>query len=517
MRRILLADADAFFVAVARALDPEGAGRAALLIVGGSRESRGVVCSASYETRKFGVRSAMPIARALRLCPDAMCVPVPMKACGQKSAEIRKLLHRFAPIVEGASIDEWYLDLCGTEGVYHHEPLAATAERIRAAVHEATGLTLSIGGGTNKLIAKMAVPRAKPDGVLIVEPGAEEAFVRSCTLAEIPLVGPKFQARLAARGLITVEDVFPYDVAMLRRKGALSAREATWLWKRVHGVDDSGVAHREVNRGLSRDETFGKDLHDDNDIERELLRLVTRAAADMRGDGLTARTVAVRLRDWDFRTRGAQRTLPEPVVSDRVILRVARELLATLRKARRVPARLVGVRLSGLGAARAEDQFELFTTSPPRDPSSPPDPTGETDRDRGLARAIDRVRGKFGAKSIVPGGLAEEDPRPPVPSLACGHKRQRQSSLATAVTHPVGQRQRSTVRFRDLPRECESDPGAVQLRGVERDEQIGSLGEAGPLVADPDVQPPIPALPPDLHGAAPLDRRVHGIAHQVDQ
>src|SRR5216110_3527102 len=135
MRRILLADADAFYVAVARAIDPEGAGRAPLLIVGGSRESRGVVCSASYETRAFGVRSAMPIARALRLCPDAMCVPVPMKACARKSGEIRQLLHRFAPIVEGASIDEWYLDLTGTEGVYHHEPLTATAERIRAAVH----------------------------------------------------------------------------------------------------------------------------------------------------------------------------------------------------------------------------------------------------------------------------------------------------------------------------------------------------------------------------------------------
>jgi len=398
MRRILLADADAFYVAVARALDPEGAGRAPLLIVGGSRDSRGVVCSASYETRKFGVRSAMPIARALRLCPDAMCVPVPMKACGQKSAEIRKLLHHFAPIVEGASIDEWYLDLTGTEGVYYHEPLAATAERIRAGVLEATGLTVSIGGGTNKLIAKIAVARAKPDGVLIVEPGSEEAFLRSCTLAEIPLVGPKFQARLAARGLITVEDVFLYDVAALHRKGGLSAREATWLWNRVHGVDEAGVAHREVNRGLSRDETFAKDLHDDIDIERELLRLVTRAAADLRGDGLTVRTVAVRLRDWDFRTRSAQRTLAEPVVSDRVILRVARELLASLRKARRVPARLVGVRLSGLTAPQTPDQLALFTaTSPP-----------ETERDRGLAQAIDRVRGKYGAKSIVPGGIAEE-------------------------------------------------------------------------------------------------------------
>src|SRR5687768_11160906 len=196
--RILLADADAFYVAVARMVDPEGAGKAELLIVGGTRESRGVVCSASYEARKFGVRSAMPIARALRLCPDATCVPVPFKACAQKSAEIRRLLQQFTPTVEGASIDEWYLDLTGTEGVYHHEPLATTAERIRSAVYGATGLTLSIGGGTNKLIAKMAVARAKPDGVLIVEPGAEEPFLRSCTLAEIPLVGPKFQARLAA-------------------------------------------------------------------------------------------------------------------------------------------------------------------------------------------------------------------------------------------------------------------------------------------------------------------------------
>ncbi len=401
MRRILLADADAFYVAVARALDPEGAGRAPLLIVGGSRDSRGVVCSASYETRKFGVRSAMPIAQARRLCPDAMCVPVPMKECGRRSAEIRQLLHRYAPIVEGASIDEWYLDLTGTEGVYHHEPLATTAERIRAGVRDATGLTLSIGGGTNKVIAKMAVARAKPDGVLIVESGSEEAFLRSCTLAEIPLVGPKFQARLATRGLVTVEDVFAFDIPTLRQRANLSAREATWLWNRVHGVDEAQVAHREMNRGISRDETFSKDLHEDEDIERELLRLVTRAAGDMRGDGLTARTVAVRLRDWDFRTRSAQRSLREPVVSDRVILRVARELLETLRKARRVPARLVGVRLSGLAPAKAEDQFGLFV-------SPPAGTTAETERDRGLAQAIDRVRGKFGAKSIVPGGLAQE-------------------------------------------------------------------------------------------------------------
>src|SRR6266498_4249271 len=148
-RRILLADADAFYVAVARMVDPDGAGKAPLLIVGGSRESRGVVCSASWETRKFGVRSAMPIGRALRLCPDAMCVPIPRKACSEKNHEIREVLERFSPIVEGASIDEWYLDLGGTEGVYHDEPLHRTAHRIRDAVRQKTTLSVSIGGGTN--------------------------------------------------------------------------------------------------------------------------------------------------------------------------------------------------------------------------------------------------------------------------------------------------------------------------------------------------------------------------------
>ncbi|MGH7521387.1 MAG: Y-family DNA polymerase [Gemmatimonadales bacterium] len=396
MRRILLADADAFYVAVARAVDPEGAGRAALLIVGGSRDSRGVVCSASYEVRKFGVRSAMPIARALRLCPDAMCVPVPFKECWRKSGEIRQALQQFTPVVEGASVDEWYLDLTGTEGVYHHEPLATTAQRIRDHVRATTGLTLSIGGGTNKLIAKMAVDRAKPssggDGVMIIEPGSETAFLRTCTLAEIPLVGPKFQQRLAALGLVTVTDVLRHDLAALQQW--MNKREAAWLWNRAHGLDDGTVAHRVMNKGLSRDETFGRDLQQDEDIERELLRLVTRAAADMRGDGLSARTVAVRLRDWDFKTRATQRTLPEPVVSDRVILRVARELLGKLRTDRRVPARLVGVRLSGLVKTHEKDQIALLDSE-------------ETERDRGLAQAIDRVRGRFGAKSIVPGGLTE--------------------------------------------------------------------------------------------------------------
>lgn len=192
--RILLVDADAFFVAVARLVDPEGAGKARLLIVGGT--TRGVVCSASYETRQFGVRSAMPISRALRLCPGAMCVPVP-RACGRYSKAIRAVLGRFTPVVEGASIDEWYLDLTGTEALYKDAPLDEVARTIRAAVIADTGLTVSIGGGTNRLIAKLAVEHAKPKpgskatGVHVVPSGQELEFMRGITLGEIPMIGPR--------------------------------------------------------------------------------------------------------------------------------------------------------------------------------------------------------------------------------------------------------------------------------------------------------------------------------------
>jgi DNA polymerase-4 len=403
-RRILLADADAFFVGVARMVDPDGAGKAPLLIVGGSRDSRGVVCSASYETRKFGVRSAMPISRALRLCPDAMCVPVPRRACSEKSAEIRAVLERFAPMVEGASIDEWYMDLGGTEGVYHHEPLAETAQRMREAVRTATGLSVSIGGGTNKLIAKLAVERAKPKpgtgatGVHIVDAGAEGAFLRTFTLADLPMVGPKFQERLATLGMRTVPDVLAHDLPALRQM--LGEREAEWLWARAHGMDDSIVEGGGEAKSISRDETFAQDLRDDADLQRELVALVTRAAFDLRTDGLAARTITVRIRDMDFRTRSAQRTLPEAVVSDRIILKVARELLMKLRIARRVPARLLGVALSSLGHDPGADQLTLFATRN--------DPLAETERDRVLARTIDRVREKFGATGIRPASLSQD-------------------------------------------------------------------------------------------------------------
>jgi DNA polymerase IV len=395
-RRILLADADAFYVAVARLVDPEGAGKARCLVVGGSAEHRGVVTSASYEARAFGVHSAMPMARAIRLCPEAVIAPVPWEACAAKSREIRTALERYSPVVEQASSDEFYLDLSGTENLYGHEPLEQTARRIRDAVVQATSLTVSIGGGTTKLVAKIAAGVAKPgpdrpgDGVHIVAPGEEESFLRRFALADLPMVGPRAQERLAGLGWRSVADVQRQDLRTLVAR--LGPREGEWLWERVRGVDHSTVAPWTEPKSISRDTTFATDLETDDDLLRELAQQVDRATADLRGEGLVARTVTVKLRDADFTTRQAGRTLPVPVLTDRAVFAVARELLARLRAARRVPARLIGVALSQLERPGGDAQLALLETEHSG--------TAETERDRTLARAIDRVRERFGTDAL---------------------------------------------------------------------------------------------------------------------
>jgi len=400
VRRILLADADAFYVAVARLADPEGAGKARLLIVGGSADRRGVVTSASYEARAYGVHSAMPMARAVRLCPGATVVPVPWEACADKSREIGAVLRRFTPVVEQASSDEFYVDLSGTEGLYG-ESLTETAHRIRDAVTSETALPVSIGGGTSKLVAKLAAGLAKPrpgteaNGVRIVQPGGEAEFMLQFALADIPFIGPKFQERLARFGLRTVGDAVRQERRTLAQW--LGEREGNWLFERVRGIDRAPVeADREV-KSVSRDETFATDLNDDDALAARLLSLADRASADVRASGLVARTVTVKLRDADFTTRQASRTLTEAVRSDRAVYAVARELLARLRAARRVPARLLGVALSHLAAADGEAQLSLL---------EPPAKRVESERDRAISRVIDQVRERYGRDALGRGGTA---------------------------------------------------------------------------------------------------------------
>ncbi|HEX7048876.1 MAG TPA: DNA polymerase IV [Longimicrobiales bacterium] len=396
-RRILLVDCDQFYVQCARLADPEGAGREELLLVGGRPEGRGVVTSASYGARRYGVRSAMPMARAVRLCPAARVVPVPWALCRRKGREVREVLRGFTPVVEPASIDEAYLDLTGTEALYGGASPAEVAERIRAAVLEATEIVVSIGGGTSKLVAKLAVERAKPAGVHIVEAGAEAEFLRGFALAELPGVGPTFAAELRRMGLVRVEDALPLDEGALARR--LGERRARWLYRRIRGRDDRPVDPNQPTKSVSREETFPRDLDADDALETELLRLAVKLGGDLRRKGLRARTITVKIRDGDFRTRQASRTLAAPLDADRAIYAVARELLARLRNARRTGARLLGIAASQFGADAGGTQLTLF--------DAPAEEEVETERDRRLSRAMDAVRDRFGADAVRPGKLLD--------------------------------------------------------------------------------------------------------------
>lgn len=404
-RRILLSDSDAFFVACARAADPGGAGRARLLIVGGSAESRGVVTSASYEARQYGVRAGMPTALAARRCPEALIVPVPRDVVGRTSRAIFAVLARFAPVFEPASVDEAYLDLSGTEALYRGEPLEATARRIRQAVVDETGFTVSIGGGTSKLVAKMAVEVAKPKpgtgatGVYIVAPGDEARFMRRFALADIPGVGPAFAERLAQLGLRTVEDAAAHDRAALC--GLLGARAGAWLHDRTRGVDARPVAPRGRAKSTSREDTFPRDVSDEAALAAELARLVERVIEDLRGDRYTARRVTVKVKAADFTVRTVSRTLAQPVQTAAAVQPVARALLARVRQGWRPPARLVGVALELLEPAEASAaQLSMFAPADAGGADAGAADGTETDRDRRLATAVDAIRDRFGRGAI---------------------------------------------------------------------------------------------------------------------
>ena len=392
--RILLVDCDMFFVQVARLADPEGAGLERLLLVGGSPSGRGVVTSASYEARAFGVRSGMPTAQALRLCPEAVVAPVPRSACARKSRAIGDTLKRLAPVVQAASIDEFYLDLSGTERLFA-EGLTTTARRIREEVLTATGISVSVGGGTGRTVAKLAVRRAKPGGVLVIPPGEEAAFVRTHRLADLPGVGPVFAELLARRGLVEVENAIRVERAWLC--SWLGEGRGNWLYRRIRGIDASPVSDREPRKSVSSERTFGSDLEDDRSIERELLRICVDVTSALREGDLQTRTITVKLRDADFTTRQSGHTLPDPVETDHAVYAVALPLLRELRARRRRGVRLIGVGLSSLVEREAPRQLGLFTNEDPL----------ESDRDRTLARVVDDLRDRFGSRALLPGRVLE--------------------------------------------------------------------------------------------------------------
>jgi DNA polymerase-4 len=254
---------------------------------------------------------------------------------------------------------------------------------------------VSIGGGTRRLIAKLATTRAKPAGVHIVPNGEEQTFLNEHELADLPGVGPALVEELRRRGLVRVEDALVVQPEWLR--AWLGEGRGAWLHRHIRGIDASEVDPRERRRSISAERTFHEDVDADAELQRRLLDLATSLAGTLRHKRFRAKTVTVKLRDFDFRTRQRGHTVPHPVESDTVIQGLARSLLADLRDARRVPVRLLGIGLGGLVPADAPQQLGLFS-----EPVA-----GETERERTLSRAVDEVRNRFGSDAVVPASLYE--------------------------------------------------------------------------------------------------------------
>lgn len=386
--RIMHVDLDAFFVEVCRQRHPE-LRDVDLLVIGGRADGRGVVQSASYGARRFGVRAGMPSAHAARLCPDATFFQGNFDHYREASRAVRCVLEQHAPLVVMASLDEAYLDFSGTERLYPVSLLPA-AETIRAAVAAQTGLDCSIGIGPNRMIAKLASDYAKPRGLMEVRAGWEEGFLAGLPLAALPGIGPRTAARLADLGLTEVVQVQRLPLEKLE---ALLGADAKALKLRAHGHGGATLRPSRGARSVSRETTLSHDLRDPAALETVLARLVARVGADLRGDGLAARTVVLKLRHDDFRTVTRRRTLDDPTQMDAELFAAATALFRDAFedvRARDRGVRLIGIAAVNLTAAAEGDLFE------------PP----ERARLRKLTSAVDAVRARFGFDALTPARIS---------------------------------------------------------------------------------------------------------------
>ncbi len=386
--RIVHVDLDAFFVEVCRQVDPS-LKNVDLLVVGGRRDQRGVVQSASYGARRYGIHSGMPIARAVALCPAATFHQGEFRHYRNASRAVRSILKQFSPTVVMASLDEAYLDFTGTDRM-HPTSLLPVAESIRDRVHAETGLDCSVGIGPNRMVAKIASEAAKPRGLLEVRPGWQEGFLAGLPLSAIPGIGPKTAKRLAELGLSDVAEVQRRSLEDLER---LLGPAAKSLKRRAHGHGGSTLTGGGLPKSVSRETTLSRDSTDRERLERLLTLFTARIAGQLRGDGLMARTVTLKLRHGDFRTITRQQTLPHATDLDHELRGPIQVLFdqaftEVLRRAQGV--RLIGVGASNLTPSETPDLFE----EPART------------RQRELTSAVDRVRERFGFDAVTPASIA---------------------------------------------------------------------------------------------------------------
>jgi len=376
-RAIVHLDLDAFYASVEQLRRPELRGRP--VIVGGSPAEdhrRGVVSAASYEARRFGVRSAMPLVRALRLCPEALLVPVDFPAYREASAAVFAIARAYTPLVEPISLDEAYIDV--TDSLRRFGPPEVIAAAIRDRVLEECALHASFGVATSKTVAKVASELRKPRGFVVVPPGTEAAFLAPLPLRALPGLGPATERALAGLGISTLGGLAGLPLDTIRRRVGEAAGRS--LWERAQGIDDSPVAIPGRPKSVSREETFAADVAARGVLDDRLRQLAADVGRRLRAGGWRARTVTLKLRYGDFTTFARQRSLPSPVDSDRAIAAAALGLLDEAWSGR--PVRLLGV---GTAALDDASQLELL------DPGS--------ERDSHLDRTLDALRERFGERA----------------------------------------------------------------------------------------------------------------------
>jgi DNA polymerase-4 len=389
---ILHVDLDAFFAAVEQLDDPSLRGKA---VVVGGLGNRGVVSTASYEARRFGVHSAMPMSRARRACPHAVFLSPRMARYQEKSREVMAILRDVTPLVEQLSVDEAFLDVAGARRRLGAPPEIAVL--IRRRVHEETGLTLSIGVATTKFLAKLTSDMAKPDGMLVVEPGTELGFLAPLPLTRLWGVGPATLAKLERIGLRTIGDVAVTPVDTLER--ALGASLGAHLHSLANNDDDRDVIPGRDAKSIGAEETFGTDLRTRAACDRELVRLCDRVGSRLRGSGLTARTITLKIRFATFETRTRARTLADSTDVSAVLLDTARELLDAFDVRR-------GVRLLGVSCSQLVEPGERIEAQTLLDLVDETAVEHERiARRAAVERAVDDVRDRFGSAAVQPATL----------------------------------------------------------------------------------------------------------------
>ena len=381
LRQIAHLDLDCFFVSVERIKNPSLNGKP--VVVGGTPGGRGVVASASYEARKFGVRSAMPTSRAIRLCPNLIVVPGSHGEYGKYSDRLYKRLCELAPVVERASIDEMNLDFTGCEALYGND-LPGFMKNVQKLVWDELRLPCTIALASNKTLAKIAANTVKPNGVIIVPHGTEKSFLAPLPVGTIPGVGKKTEELLHENGFRQIADLQKLTREKLT---AILGRHGGWIFEVANG-SGSYTVHPEISRqSISREQTFSHDIPDIAEMERRLFPLVEDVCATVRKKSCKAGTVSLKLRYADFKTITRASSI-EPTNDDTVVSRTVRELLRDSYR-RKMAVRLLGVALSNLVEV-SQTELDLF-----------PDVRARQD----MLSAVNEIRKKFGQDVIHVGGV----------------------------------------------------------------------------------------------------------------